>query len=93
MGVALDTVYSSVMGYLDTESAERVCSCLRKMGFVLTHDAMADRETLFEGIEEFRQHLGGELAVTLLKGIGEGFTCHEIDLGKMSEALDMLAEY
>ncbi len=92
IGVALDTIYSAVMGHLSWEDADRVCRCLSKMGFSLSHEVLKDRETLFEGIEEFRQHLGGELAVTLLKGIGEGFTCHEIELAKMGEALERLEE-
>lgn len=90
MGVALDTLYSAAMGFLPTVDADRVCACLSRMGFALSHPVLKDRAALFEGIEEFRQHLGGELAVTLLEGIGRGFTCHSIDLTKMNEALDRL---
>ncbi|MCA9410135.1 MAG: 3-dehydroquinate synthase [Candidatus Omnitrophica bacterium] len=89
-GVALDTLYSATAGHLGMDSAIRACQCLKDMGFSLHHPVMDRHEDLFEGIEEFRQHLGGELAVTLLKGIGEGFTCHEIDLSKMEEALGRL---
>ena len=91
MGVALDTVYSAVTGHLPWEEADRVCRCLCRMGFQLHHESMEDTDTLFRGIEEFRQHLGGQLAVTLLKGIGQGFTCHEIDEERLKEALAHLS--
>jgi 3-dehydroquinate synthase len=33
---------------------------------------------LLNGLMEFREHLGGELTVTLLNGIGEGFEAHVV---------------
>ena len=38
---------------------------------------------LLDGLEEFREHLGGELTVTLLAGIGRGVEVHEIDAALM----------
>ena len=36
---------------------------------------------ILDGIEEFREHLGGELTVTLLRGIGRGEEVHSLDGG------------
>ena len=40
-----------------------------------------------DGLEEFREHLGGALTITLLKGIGQGFEAHEMSLPKVIESI------
>jgi 3-dehydroquinate synthase len=42
------------------------------------------------GLEEFREHLGGELSLTLLRAIGEGVEVHEVASGALRRALDWL---
>ena len=42
---------------------------------------------VLDGLEEFREHLGGELTITLLKQIGKGFEVHEMSLAKIMEAI------
>jgi 3-dehydroquinate synthase len=42
------------------------------------------------GLEDFREHLGGELTLTMLRGIGAGAEIHEVNLPKMMEALGEL---
>jgi 3-dehydroquinate synthase len=43
-------------------------------------------------LEEFREHLGGELTITLLKAIGRGFEVHEMNLPRVIRAIDELHE-
>ena len=50
----------------------------------------ADLEQLFKGIEEFREHLGGELTITLIEGIGLKKDVHQIDLDKMKKSVTAL---
>ena len=47
----------------------------------------AEFDELLKGIEEFREHLGGTLTITLLGGIGKKVDVHEIDEQKMREAI------
>lgn len=89
IGVALDTVYSALAGHLPAPAAERVVSCLKSLGFTLDH-ALLDDPTLTNGLEEFREHLGGRLTVALLRGIGDGFDAHDIDPDLFSIAIDHL---
>ena len=96
-GIALDTVYSRNMGYLDTTSTQRVINLLQSLGFDLfanemLHTGSDESLILLEGLEEFREHLGGELAITLLKGIGKGFEVHEVNLPRMIDAIYELKE-
>src|SRR5207249_781128 len=73
IGIALDTIYSRKLGYLEAGSAERVLKLIEALGFELyAHELLhVDSENsliVLQGLEEFREHLGGELTVTLLKG-------------------------
>ena len=42
---------------------------------------------ILEGLEEFREHLGGELTVTLVPKIGEKLEVHEMGRVKILNAL------
>jgi 3-dehydroquinate synthase len=92
IGVALDVVYSRMMGFIDAASAERVLRLLETLGFELfaselLHVNSQDSLLVLDGLEEFREHLGGELTITLLKQIGKGFEVHEMNLPKVIAAL------
>jgi 3-dehydroquinate synthase len=45
---------------------------------------------VLRGLEEFRVHLGGELTLTLLWGIGRGFEVHELSADLVSAAIARL---
>src|SRR3989441_5731547 len=97
IGIALDTIYSRKLGFLDAAAAERVLKLIEALGFELYANELlhVDSENsliVLEGLEEFREHLGGELTITLLKGIGKGFEAHEMSLPKVIEAIYDLQE-
>src|SRR5207249_7693573 len=92
IGIALDTIYSRKMSFLDAVSAERTLRLMELLGFELyaselLHTDSSNALILLEGLEEFREHLGGELAITLLKAIGQGFEVHEVSLPKVIESI------
>lgn len=93
IGVAIDTVYSSLVHGLPVEDAERVLSCLHRLGLNLSHPALNDSRHLFDGLEEFRQHLGGRLTVTMLSAIGQKLDIHEIDRTQMRKAIETVNQY
>ena len=97
IGIALDSRYSVLTGLLAEGEEERICALLEHLGFRLWHAALeatrADgRLAVMEGLREFREHLGGELTVTLLEGIGTGIEVHEIDEDRMLAAIEWLKE-
>ena len=93
MGVAIDTLYSSMALGLPAEDADRVIRCLLDLGFALNHPALRDTGDLFDGLEEFRQHLGGRLTLTMLRGIGDPIDVHEIDPDLMRAAILRLKDF
>lgn len=88
IGVAVDTVYSSLAHGLSNSDADRVLNCLSGLGLLIDHPSLQRREELFGGLEEFRQHLGGRLTVTMLDGIGKPINVHSIDHDLMRQAMD-----
>jgi 3-dehydroquinate synthase len=93
IGVALDTMYSELSGYAARGMGEEVASCLAAIGLPVWHPALARTQTLMEGLEEFREHLGGRLTITLVRTPGEALDVHEIDRGLMQRAAERLAEF
>ena len=93
IGVAIDTLYSSLVLGLPQAAAEAVLCCLQDLGFALNHPALDDEAGLLQGLEEFRQHLGGRLTLTMLRGIGDPIDVHEVDLGRMRQALERLKAF
>lgn len=92
IGVALDCLYSSRVHGLARDDAHRVVRSLAEIGLPTSHDLLADKTVLFDGLEEFRQHLGGELTVTMIEAPGFPIDVHQIDHGAMSDSIDELLE-
>lgn len=96
IGIALDTIYSARVGLLPASAVESVMDLLKRLGFTLWDemlDAKAEhgaRPRVLDGLVEFREHLGGELTVTLLAEIGRGVEVHEIREDLMIQALGEL---
>jgi 3-dehydroquinate synthase len=92
IGIALDTIYSRNVGLLPAPAAERVLALLENLGLELFSNEMLhlDAESqlaVLKGLEDFREHLGGELTLTMLQDIGHGVEIHEINLPKMRDAM------
>ncbi len=92
IGVAVDTVYSSLKHGLPSEDADRVVECLVRLGLKLDHPCLHQTRELFAGLEEFRQHLGGRLTLTMLTALGSKIDVHEIDRDLMLEAIGIVAK-
>ncbi len=95
IGMAVDLVYSVKKGILDAATAERVLRLIEAIGFETYHsELLAEGKTgepvILEGLEEFREHLGGELTVTLVPKVGQKLEVHEMDRELILAALDEL---
>jgi 3-dehydroquinate synthase len=97
IGIALDVVYSRRMGYLSAQSCERILKLIETLGFDLFANELlnVDKDGDFmvlRGLEEFREHLGGELTITLLAEIGRGFEVHEMNDAVIIESIQELQQ-
>ena len=97
IGIALDTLYSRKLGFLDGASTQRVLGLLEALGFDLFANELLNVDSqkelmVLQGLEEFREHLGGELTITLLRAIGQGCEVHEIDRARVADCVYDLEE-
>jgi 3-dehydroquinate synthase len=95
MGIALDSRYSVQIGMLAPGQEERIFDLLKRLGFYLWHPALERRDSegrwvVLEGLREFREHLGGELTITLLREIGRGEEVHVMDEAEILRAIAWL---
>lgn len=95
IGIALDTMYSHLSGRLSKESSDRVIQLLLKIGLPITHPLvdLSKNQGVLDGLQEFREHLGGELTIMLLNEIGKGEEVHEMNVSTITEATLRLKNY
>jgi 3-dehydroquinate synthase len=96
IGMLLDARYAERRGLLSTVDLERLATLLGRLGLPCSHPALfrrtGGRLDLLAGLEDFREHLGGALSVTLLRGIGVAEEAHEIDEATVESAVAWLGE-
>ena len=95
VGVALDTLYSARAGLLKFSVAEQVLRVLDGLQLGIYHPALdwldeGGKRRVIDGLDEFREHLGGRLTVLLLEDVGRGIDVHEIDETLLGDCINEL---
>lgn len=98
IGMALDLLYSVKAGILDPATAERVINLIRRIGFATFAPQLLEKNqngalVILAGLEEFREHLGGELTVTLVPEIGKKIEVHKMDARLIIATLEHLRDH
>ena len=88
-GIALDTLYSVQQGMISQKDSDKVLALLTSLGFDLACPELAEMD-VEASLEEFREHLGGFLSITLLTSLGTAVEVNEIDLVKMQASVALL---
>ena len=91
LGLLLDCRYSNLKGWLSDADHARIRGVIAALGLPMRHPLLADHAALLAGADEFREHLGGMLTVTMLRGVGQGFEVHELDAAVVRRAAAELA--
>lgn len=95
IGIALDARYSVEAGLLADADGERVVSVLERLRLP-TWDPLLDARSasghrhVLDGIEEFREHLGGDLTVMMLEKLGVGREVRSLDRARLVRAIEWL---
>jgi 3-dehydroquinate synthase len=95
IGIALDIIYATRAEFLPTPVAERILSLLLRLGFKLYSPWLDERGShgrrlVVDGLEEFREHLGGRLSIPMIRSPGDRFEVHEMAAGRVDAAIDEL---
>jgi 3-dehydroquinate synthase len=98
IGIALDSTYAYLTGSLGEAEWQRILALFTAIGLDLSASELSewldqpeDPRCVLRGLEEFREHLGGELTVMLLRSIGQPIDVHEIDTDVMMRSIELVA--
>lgn len=97
IGMALDTCYAHLTGMLTAEERDAVIDALEKTGLPFWSDILERKNAngrfeILKGLDDFREHLGGSLNVTLPTAIGRKIEVHEMDQSVIIEAIAHLKQ-
>lgn len=95
IGIALDSRYSVCAGLLRSGEDSRICRLLETLGFTLWHQELESRTPdgtlkVIEGLTDFKEHLGGELTITLLQDIGMGIEVNDLNDDDIEQSIEWL---
>jgi 3-dehydroquinate synthase len=84
VGMAVDLIYARRVGLLPEPEAERILGVIQALGFQLFAPVReirgpSGRQDMLDGLEEFREHLGGRLTIPMIRGPGQRVDVHEMD--------------
>jgi 3-dehydroquinate synthase len=94
-GLAMDSYYALRKGFWGQQDFDRLIEAFKVAGFKLYYEFMGavddcGKYLVLSGIEEFREHLGGELHITLPDGLGRKQEVSELDEELLIEAVKFL---
>ena len=99
LGMLLDSRYSLEIGLLQEAEFTRIHRVIGGLGLPCWDDRLLapgeakgfrQKLAILGGLEDFREHLGGDLTVTLLRGIGRGVEVHEMDEAAVCKSLEWM---
>lgn len=89
IGILIDAKYSFYQNWISIEDLQMIEDLINTLGFPICKTSLK-LLNIEESLDNFRVHLGGELCITMLTGIGQ---CHEvntIDTNVMVRCVDEL---
>lgn len=98
IGIALDTHTAWRCGCIDRTTCEAILKALQAVGLpvwskLLERTAPDGRPELQRGLEDFREHLGGRLNITLPAGIGHRLEVNDMQWPLVAEGIAWLRDW
>ena len=95
VGMAIDLIYARRVGLLPEPIAERILALIQRLGFALFAPIKeirgpSGRQDMLDGLEEFREHLGGRLTIPMIRAPGDRLDVHAMDGPVVKAAFDEL---
>lgn len=95
IGIALDSIYSQRKGYLSEANLQRILKLIQTFGFRIYDERLSALTedggyAILQGLEEFREHMGGELTIPMLRDVGDMFEVNDMDAPLLVESIESL---
>lgn len=97
VGMGIDLIYARKVGLLPEAETERILQVIQQLGFELFAPirevpGSSGRQDMLEGLEEFREHLGGRLSIPMIRAPGDRLEIHEVDGAIVRSAVEELEQ-
>jgi len=97
IGIALDLGIARNRGLIGPQDHTAVVNALRATGLPVWHPALGHREkdgavSIYHGLEEFREHLGGELTLVMPNELGRNCQVHDLSYGEIERVVQEMEE-
>jgi 3-dehydroquinate synthase len=98
IGVALDSFYARETGLISPEAFDTIIDAMTRTGLPVWSSLLERREpdgtlSVLQGLADFREHLGGDLHVTLPGTIGSRVDNHEMDTDNLIRGIQALKAF
>ncbi len=98
IGIAIDSFYASQIGLITSEECDVILNGLKKTGLPIWSDLLEltrpdGKLEILQGLDDFQEHLGGQLNVTMPNGIGRKIEIHEMDRAIVEQAIVYLKHH
>jgi 3-dehydroquinate synthase len=92
IGIAIDSYYASQIGLITGKECDAILNGLEETGLPVWSDLLELRRSegrleILQGLDDFQEHLGGQLNVTMPDGIGRKIEIHELDPAIVEQAI------
>ena len=97
IGICMDSYYAFRTGHMSADQLEAILQSVTATGLPIW-SSLLERRTpeddleVLRGIEEFREHLGGELHVTVPEGIGARREINDLDSDTIRDGISYLKD-
>ena len=97
VGMGIDLIYARRVGLLSEAETDRILNIIQQLGFELfapIREVPGDsgRQEMLDGLEEFREHLGGRLSIPMIRAPGDRLEIHEVDGAMVKLAVEELEQ-
>ena len=92
IGIALDSTYAYLSGFLSKKSWLRIIQLIRALNLDIFTTELENQKSLLAGLNEFREHLGGKLTILLLSDIAKPFEVNKINTETVLKSIELLKE-
>ena len=99
IGIAVDCMYAFLEEFLPEKKLKLILNLFLDIGLNIFDEALLihledkNKDNVLKGLAEFREHLGGELTVLLLKDINVSVEVNSIKYQTVISAIHRLRDY
>lgn len=92
VGLALDSYYAMRQKFITASDLERLLRGLTASGLPVWHELL-ERPEILDGLEQFREHLGGRLTLAMPDGVGRRREINEVDRTIIADGIRYLKSW